>query len=127
MTSWDISFVELPSSIAGNPGIDFGGPAIDASGHGFGGWHALVAEPVGHVEAAHTVVAEANDIFAGIELLKICRDCAHGDEQGAVNTAKSVFVRFADVNEQEFFAAVETRFDLTGRDFKIVHGRSSNK
>src|SRR6202051_3399800 len=53
--------VQIISLIAGDFGIDFEGPAIDAACEGFGGGDALLAEPVDYVEAAHAVVAVADD------------------------------------------------------------------
>jgi len=96
--------------VARDAGIDFEGPSIDATGEGFGGGDALLAEPVDDVEAAHAVVAVADDRFVGVELLKIRRDCAHGDEDGAFDTALGVFPGLADVYEHEFLAVVEALF-----------------
>jgi len=63
--------VQIISLITRDFGIDFKGPAVDAAGEGFGSGDALLAEPVDYIEAAHTVVAVADDRFFGVELLEI--------------------------------------------------------
>jgi hypothetical protein len=110
-------------SIPGDLGIHFKRPAVDAAGHGLGGFHTLMSEPVGNIEAAHAVVAEADDFVVRIELLQIRGYGAHGDEYSAIDPTEGVFVRFADVDEEELVATVEALFDFASRDFEIVHCR----
>jgi len=81
----------------------------------------LCAEPIGYIQTAHSVVAIENDILVGIELLEIRGNGAHGNEFGAFDAALRVFPRLADIDQQEFFATVETGFDFLWSDFEIVH------
>ncbi len=102
-------------------GSIFEGPTVDAAGHGLGGLHALMAEPIRDIEAAHTVMAEADDVVVGVEFLEIGGNGAHGNEHGAFNVAEGVFVGFADVDEEEFIAPVKALFHFASGDFEIVH------
>src|SRR4029077_8507304 len=104
-------------SVARNLGIDLERPAIDAASHGLGGFDALVAEPVGNIEAAHAVMTEADDVVVGVELLKIRGNGAHGNEHSACDAAEGVFVGLTDINEEEFITAVEALFDFNCGDF----------
>jgi hypothetical protein len=82
---------------------------------------ALGAEPVGYVQAAHSVVAIEDDVLVGIELLEIRGNGAHGNQFGAFDAALRVFPRFADVDEQHFVAAIEAQFYFLWCDFEIIH------
>ncbi len=115
------------SLVARNSGIDFQGPAIDASGERFRGGNALLAEPVGYVEAAHPVVAVTDDRLVGVELLEIRGDRSHGDKHGAFNTALRIFPGFADVDEEDFLVIIETLFKFGGGNFQIVHWTPESK
>jgi hypothetical protein len=112
---------EKNSLIAGDFWVDFGGPAIYAAGHGFCVSDTLCAEPIGYVQAAHSVVAVENDVLVGVQLLQIRGNRAHRNEFGAFNAALCVFPWLANVHEQEFVAAVETRFYFLWSNFKIAH------
>jgi hypothetical protein len=102
-------------------GVDFGGPAIDATGHGFSVGNALGAEPIGHIETSHSVVAIENYVFVRIQFLEIRRNSSHGDKFGAFDAALRVFPGLANIHQQKFFAAVESRFYFLRRDFKVIH------
>ena len=103
-------------------GIDFLGPAFDAAGQGFCGGDTLVAEPYGYVEAAHAVVAIADYVVVDVEGLQICRDLAHGDQLGAFDATHVEFPWFSDIDEEDFFAAIEALFEFDGGQFEIGHG-----
>ena len=53
-------------SVAGDGGVDDGGPEIDAAGERLGVLEALLAEPHGDVERARAVVAEDDDGLIGV-------------------------------------------------------------
>jgi hypothetical protein len=109
------------NSVAGDFGVDLGGPAIYAACHGFGVSNALGAKPVGYILATHAVVAIEDDIYIGIEFLKIRGNGAHGNEFGALDTALRMLPRLSNIDEQNFFAAINTRFYFLWCDFEIIH------
>lgn len=109
--------IRLTESVARDLGIDVEGPAIDAASQGLGGFHALMAEPVGNIETAHAVMTEADDVVVGVELLEIGGNGAHGNEHSAFDVAKGMFVGLADIDEEELVAAVEPLLDFNCGDF----------
>jgi len=74
----------------------------------------LVAEPNGDVEAAYAVMAIADYVFVDVERLEMCGNLAHGDQLGACDAAEIKFPGFADIDQQEFFAAIEALSEFGG-------------
>ena len=74
----------------------------------------MLAEPIHDVEAAHSVVAVTDDRLVRVELLQIRWNRTHWNKDGAFDAALSVFPRFADVNQEEFFAVVEALLQFCG-------------
>ena len=87
--------------VAGDGGVDVGGPGVDAAGDGLGFVEALAAEPVGYGEGAGAVVAEDEDGCFFVELLVgAAGDLVHGDDDAALDVRGLKLPWLADVEEQ---------------------------
>jgi hypothetical protein len=83
--------------------------------------NALGTEPIGHIEASHSVVAIKNYVFVGIQFLEIRGNGSHGNKFSSLDAALRVFPGLANVHEQKFFAAVEASLYFLRRDFEFAH------
>jgi len=87
--------------VAGNGGVDLGGPGVDAAGDGLGFVEALTAEPVGYREGAGAVVAEDEDVGFFVELLVgAAGDLVHGDDDAALDVRGEKLPWLADVEQE---------------------------
>jgi len=74
----------------------------------------LLAKPVDYLQAAHTVVAKDNQrSFLRLERVQNLSNTAHRDQFAPFNAGLSMFKRFADIDEAQFFAGVKTLFYFT--------------
>src|SRR5271168_648686 len=108
-------------SIAGNFWIDFHGPALDTTGEGSGILNSLEAQPRGGVETAHAVMAVADDFPGGLQCAKTGLQRTKRDQLGALDAASLVFPGFANIHEQQFVAAIQTRLDFRWSNFQFFH------
>jgi hypothetical protein len=104
--------------IAGDGGIDQGGPGVDAAGDGLGFVETLLAEPCGDRERARPVVAEDEDRSFFVELLMgAAGDLVHGDEGAGFDVGGLIFPGLADVEEERWVLGGEVGFELIDGDF----------
>jgi hypothetical protein len=73
---------------------------VDASGERLSVIEALIAEPHGYREGAHSVMAEDDDVGVGIEFLIGARgDFAHGHEERVGEAGSLELPGFADIEQ----------------------------
>ena len=87
--------------VAGDGGVDEGGPGVDAAGDGLGFVEALLAEPRGYREGAGAMVAEDEDGGFFVELLVgAAGDLVHGDDDAGLDVRGLELPWLADVEEE---------------------------
>jgi hypothetical protein len=103
------------SGIAGNGGVDLKAPAVDPAGHALTSAHALLAEPVNHVQTADAVVAvddQRSFIRDGFEPLELSGNGPHGDQLGVRDAGKLEFGGLTNVDKEELFTGGEAALDV---------------
>jgi hypothetical protein len=104
--------------VAGDGGVDLGGPGVDAAGDGLGLVEALLAEPRGYGERAGAVVAEDEDRGFFVELLVgAAGDLVHGEEGAAFDVRGVEFPLLADVEKEGRVFGGEEGFGLGDGEF----------
>src|SRR5580704_14979980 len=74
------------SGISRHARVDLQAPAVNASRHALAGVHSLLAQPVDHIQTAHSVMAEDDEsgvVGLGIQARELGRHGSHGDQFGA--------------------------------------------
>jgi hypothetical protein len=108
--------------IAGDGGVDFAGPGIDAAGDGLSFIEALLTEPCGYGKGTGTVVAENENRSFFVEfLMGAAGNLIHGDEGAAFDVRGVVFPLLADVEKEGRVFGGEESFGLGNGEFEI-HG-----
>src|SRR5450631_2494110 len=110
-------------SVSGHRGIDVGRPALDAPRERLGALDALKAQPGRGIQAAHAVMAVANYFVHAEKSVYVCGQGAERHQLGAFNPAQIVFPWLADIDEDELFAAIHSRFHVCWRYLQFVQGR----
>jgi hypothetical protein len=80
----------------------------------------LLPQPVRHVQAADSVVAEDNQcsfVGLGFQVLQAGWDVPHGNQSGAFDARDGKFLRFANVNQQQRFPRVDSALNVFGAGF----------
>src|SRR5579885_3338005 len=112
------------SVIARDGWIDFDAPPVDAARHATGIGYALLAQPVDHLQAANSVMAEYNEVslvgpaFNG---LKTGRNGPHRNQMRSFDASSPVRLRLAHMDQDHALACVHAPFDLSRRDFDRGH------
>src|SRR5690348_16733308 len=107
-------------SVARNRGIHRQAPGVDSAGHALAGFHALLPQPLDHVQAANAVMAEDDQralIGFGFERLQLAGDAAHGDQIAAFDPGQREFLRLAYVDQMQLLSGIDSALNLLGRDF----------
>ena len=88
--------------IAEHRGIDFGAPRIDTTAHALREREATFAEPMGHAQAPHAVVAVHDDrlVAPGIKFSRPLGGLLHRQELGTVNSTDCMLVGTPAVDQQ---------------------------
>src|SRR5712692_4214983 len=107
--------------ISGNGWVDLQRPGVDAAGEVLHVLESLLQEELGRVHAAHSHVAVQDDLGVRVELLAFGAQRAERDELSARDLADVVFPRFPDIDQDDFFSAIEFFFQLLDRDGE-THG-----
>lgn len=109
--------------VAGEDGVDLGGPGVDAARDGLGLVESLLAEPCGDRERARAVMAEDEDGGFFVELLMgAARDLVHGDEGRTFDVRGLIFPGLADVEEERWVLGGEEGLELGYGDFEVHEG-----
>ena len=81
----------------------------------------LIAEPLGHAEGPHAVVAEDDEVLVGVEfLIGAGGNVAHGHGDAAGDMGGLEFPWFAHIDEAGLVIA-EKRCGVGGGDFVVEH------
>src|SRR5665213_621745 len=95
--------------------IDQSAPGIDTASHALAGCYTLFPQPVRHVQAADSVVAEYNQcrfVRLGFQLLQAGWDVPHRDQCGAFDARDGKFLRLANVKQHQRFSGVDSALDV---------------
>jgi hypothetical protein len=112
-------------SVPRNRRINLRAPRINPASHALAGGYTLLPQPVRHIQAADSVVAEDNQCrFAGLgfQLLQAGWNFPHGDQGGAVDARDGKFLRFANVNQYQRFPRVDSALDVLRAGFDWEDG-----
>lgn len=75
-------------------------PEIDPASHALAVSHSLPPQPIGYLQAAHTVMAEHDDSLRRVvELLRVLGNRPHRNQRGAFYVANGVLCRFPDIDQ----------------------------
>jgi len=105
--------------IPGNVRVDFGGPGQDAAAEIGDFAEASLAEEVDGLSGTFATLAMSDDFARGIEFVDASRKFAERN-QVAAEIADLIFVRVADIEDEDVFAAIEFFFQLARSDFRNV-------
>ena len=111
---WAGGLVEF-ESVAGEGGIDFPGPGVDAPGEGEGVFQSVAAEPRAVVEdfAAGVVVEDDEAVRGGGEEFALV---ILGHEPGVVQRDRLVLLAGAGIDEEDVVAGLEPGFEFGRAD-----------
>jgi hypothetical protein len=80
---------------------------------------ALRAKPRCRIETADSVMTEKNYIFRSLEFRQVPGNLAKRNELRAFDAGGGIFPWLANVDEEEFFAAVDAELNVARSDFDI--------
>src|SRR5258706_11932639 len=95
-------------SVAWNARVDFRGPAIDSTGQRPRVFDSLRSQPCGHVQAAHTMMTIADNVFVAVKALQVRGNHPHRNQFPSINPADVVLPLFADVDQEKLFTGLTT-------------------
>ena len=100
--------------------VDQSAPGVDPASHALAGGYTLLPQPVRHIQAANSVVAEDNQCgFAGLgfQLLQTGWYGPHRDQCGAFNVSDGKFLRFTNVNQKQRLTRVDSALNVFRASF----------
>jgi hypothetical protein len=111
---------ERTALIAGQRGIDLLTPGVDAARHILHLRELLPSQPEHDLLTAAPVVAMHHDplVAVRLQLGQALTELAHGNQPRLLNMDQRMFVRFAHIQKQKVFAAVQHLLDGGDVDFQ---------